>query len=75
MNLRNFIARLLGVAVAFALGCYLLKLGVTFLADIWIGLAIIGGDRSMWHNRIPDLQILEKHFIGVSLWKKERSSV
>lgn len=41
MNLRNFIARLLGVTVAFALGCYLLKLGVTFLADIWIGLAII----------------------------------
>ena len=41
MKLSNFIARLLGVISTFALCCYLLKLGVTFLADIWIGLAII----------------------------------
>lgn len=41
MKLSNFIARLLGVISTFALCCYLLKLSVTFLADIWIGLAII----------------------------------
>lgn len=40
MNLKKYLARLLGVAVTFAVCCYLLKLGVTFLAEIWIGLAI-----------------------------------
>lgn len=40
MNLKNYLARLLGVIVTFAVCCYLLKLGVTFLAEIWIGLVI-----------------------------------
>ena len=38
---RSLLARLLEVAVIIALSGFLIKLGIGFLADVWVGLAII----------------------------------
>lgn len=41
MEPRSLLSRLLEVAIIFALSGFLIKLGVTFLADVWVGLVII----------------------------------
>ena len=38
---RSLLARLLEAAVIIALSGFLIKLGIGFLADVWVGLAII----------------------------------
>ena len=38
---RSLLARLLEAAVIIALSGFLIKLGVGFLADVWVGLVII----------------------------------
>lgn len=38
---RSLLARLLEAAVIIALSGFLIKLGIGFLADVWVGLVII----------------------------------
>lgn len=38
---RGLLARLLEVAVIIALSGFLIKLGIGFLADVWVGLVIV----------------------------------
>lgn len=38
---RGLLIRLLEAAVIIALSCFLIKLGIGFLADVWVGLVII----------------------------------
>ncbi len=38
---RSLLARLLEAAIVIALSGFLIKLGIGFLADVWVGLVII----------------------------------
>lgn len=38
---RGLLSRLLEVAIIIALSGFLIKLGISFLADVWVGLVII----------------------------------